>query len=420
MEAVAAALGIDNVVESVSSNLSASDIARWAATEQGLHEHLRAPGLAQRRGVERGVGALPSLETLFVSEALRTVPRTTVDACFAVSRGRALRTIRTSRTIAPSHHPASHHQHDASPPRRRATQKIFFDTASHDICGRHSRKVLKALAALGKRLPELSFGVDGHVGDACPPSIRGHYSFARAVRCAALLERYGADPAAIRLTAFGSLVSLAAGWEMGWGNGRQQDAIAEAEGGQSSSECSRCEIFITLDGVTFPKRPDRYEGVGGDISALQTEYNLTAGAPRGMFWSSDEEEAATGGGGQEAAEEKSADEGGGVEEDEEEDDEGGSEGAAGGVIGYTYTAEYPDDGESEEGDDEGEDMEEEEEEEEEEEVEEEEEEEGECADEGGYAQEDEGGMSWEEADVDAPDVSEGGGHASQVWAFMDP
>ena len=56
--------------------------------------------------------------------------------------------------------------------------------------------------------------------------------------------RYGADSSSIRLTSYGSLVTSAAGWEMGWGNGRQRDAIAEAEGGESGSECARCEVGL--------------------------------------------------------------------------------------------------------------------------------------------------------------------------------
>ena len=109
MEAVRAALGIEIVVDSVSSNLNAADIARWASTEQGFLNQLGAPEVAQRRGLERGVGALPSLKTLFVSEALRSVPRTTADGCFAVS----LACVHVSRSTAPP--PPSqqhaHHQH---------------------------------------------------------------------------------------------------------------------------------------------------------------------------------------------------------------------------------------------------------------------------------------------------------------------
>ena len=137
-------------------------------------------------------------------------------------------------------------------------QRIGFEFASERIAResggssdvRNSRARIAAHAAILRRHKRVVASIEAHTGPTAPPGIADHYCMRRAELVAHELQRCGCDQSQLRKVSHGLRVSSS------------QAILQSKHPNAHSAKCGYgwAEIFLQIDGIELPARPDFYQG----------------------------------------------------------------------------------------------------------------------------------------------------------------
>ena len=132
---------------------------------------------------------------------------------------------------------------------RAVPPRVYHQFAEADLVP-EAAEALSALAAIVRRhQPAAHVYVDSHIALGPPPSVAVMITRRRALCVVQALNANGVavDRERVTATGWGNHVTAGAGWR--------------PTSDQSSSDSARSELFVELDGVSFPERPEHYVGL---------------------------------------------------------------------------------------------------------------------------------------------------------------
>ena len=132
---------------------------------------------------------------------------------------------------------------------REVPPRVYHQYAEADLVP-EAGEALSALAAIVRRhQPAAHVYVDSHIALGPPPSVAVMVTRRRALCVVQALNALGVavDRDRVTATGWGNRVTAVTGWH--------------PSNDQSSSDSARSELFVELDGVSFPERPDHYVGL---------------------------------------------------------------------------------------------------------------------------------------------------------------